>query len=53
MTPVNGGMVSGILKLALKFILGLIKYFSLAILYAIGGVVLYAVWKFNPFSGDL
>ena len=36
-----------------KFVLGLCKYFSLAILYAIGGVVLYFTLEFNPFRGDI
>lgn len=53
MTPINAGFISELFKLIGKLILGLFKYLSLAILYAIGGVVLYAVWKFNPFSGDI
>lgn len=53
MTPANYGIIGGLLKIIGKFLLGLFKYLSLAILYAIGGVVLYAVWEFNPFSGDI
>ena len=53
MVGVNGGIISGIFKLLAKIILGLFKYFSLAILYAVGGVILYLATGFNPFSGDL
>ena len=53
MTPANYGIIGGLVKIIGKFLLGLFKYLSLAILYAIGGVVLYAVWEFNPFSGDI
>lgn len=53
MVPVNGGIIGGILKLVGEILLLVFKYLSVAILYAIVGVVLYAVWDFNPFSGDV
>lgn len=53
MVGVNGGIIGGVLRLIAKIILGLFKYLSLAILYAVGGVVLYFATGFNPFSGDL
>lgn len=53
MVGVNGGIIGGALRLFAKILLGLFKYFSLAILYAVVGVVLYFATGFNPFSGDL
>ncbi|MBQ8177950.1 MAG: hypothetical protein IJ033_02030 [Clostridia bacterium] len=53
MVPVAAGVISGILKGLFKIIIGICKIFSLAILYAIVGVVLYAIWGFNPFDGSL
>ncbi|MBR3685627.1 MAG: hypothetical protein IKL86_05090 [Clostridia bacterium] len=53
MTPVTTGVISGILKSLFKLILGICKLFSLAIIYAFVGVVLYAGWGFNPFDGSL
>ena len=53
MAPVTTGVISGILKSLFKLILGICKLFSLAIVYAFVGVVLYAGWGFNPFDGSL
>lgn len=53
MVPVVGGFIGGTIKLVAKIIFGIFKLFSLAIIYALVGVVLYATKDFNPFSGDL
>ncbi len=59
MTPVHLGLISGIFKLVgsvLKavgrVILAVFKLLSVAIIYAVFGVVLYAIWEFNPFDGS-
>ncbi len=52
MQPVVTGVISDILKLVFKIIFGVLKLFSLAVVYALAGVVLYLAVGFNPFSGD-
>lgn len=53
MLPESSSLIGDIIKLIGKILIGVFKLFSIAILYAIVGVVLYAVWDFNPFGGDL
>ena len=52
MQPVVTGVISDILKLIFKIIFGVLKLFSLAVVYALVGVVLYLAVGFNPFNGD-
>lgn len=52
MQPVVTGVISDILKLVFKIIFGVLKLFSLAVVYALVGVVLYLAVGFNPFNGD-
>ena len=51
MQPVVTGVISDILKLIFKIIFGVLKLFSLAVVYALVGVVLYLAVGFNPFKG--
>ncbi len=53
MIPVTAGIISGILKIIFKILTSIFKLLSFAIIYAIVGVVLYAIWGFNPFDGSL
>ena len=52
MQPVVTGVISDILKLVFKIIFGVLKLFSLAVVYALVGVVLYLAVGFNPFNGN-
>ncbi len=59
MAPVHLGLIGGILKLigsilkaVGKVILAVFKLLSVAILYAVFGVILYSIWEFNPFDGS-
>ncbi len=60
MAPINCGIISGIIKMAIgvlkavsKILVAVFKLFSVAIIYALIGVILFAVWQFNPFDGSL
>lgn len=52
MQPVVTGVISDILKLVFKIIFGVLKLFSLAVVYALVGVVLHFAVGFNPFNGE-